>query len=281
MSIVSSFNESDVGPNESALRYDSSLADYARLEQDINRIIGDNLRVRRMAIGLNQTTSAALMDVSLSSYKRMENGEIQPRLYNAVLWSLNTGVPTSWLFHGSGYVLTEEPVLDPCWQPLFSFLSRAKPEALHCLLTLAPHILDRPCPPLEPVNLGELPSLPPFLDYYSYLALQLRRWREASGLSQSQAAELFDVGESSYRRYECPTKSTRINMAMMMRFHKATGVDPLKLSINTVLFDYRQRQRNMLAILAPCLAQFTQADRETLTATIDHLYRHLRCYRDN
>lgn len=251
------------------------------LEQDIAAVIGRNLRLRRRALVLSQAQSARTMRVSPSSYKRMESGHVQPRLYNAVMWSLNTGVPTSWLFHGSGvYALAEEPVVDPRWQPLVSFLSCANQEALHCLQTLAPHILDQLFPPLDPVNLGELPSLPSASAYYSQLMLQLRQWRETSGLSQCEAAARFELGESSYRRYECPNKTTRINLALMMRFHKVTGIDPLELSINTELYPYRQRQRRMLATITPYLTQFTQADQEAIMATIGHLHRHLRCYRD-
>ena len=245
-------------------------------------IVGHNLRIRRLSLGVSQGQSARSMNLSLASYKRLEAGNGQVRLYSAVLWSLRHGVPTSWLLNGTGFALPDEPVMDPAWQPLISFLSLARPEVLQCFVNLLPHILDQAhCPSLKAVNIGDIPSLPSETDYYAQLSNHLRQWRESQRLSQPQAAERLDVSENTYRRYECPNRTNRFNLNLMLRFHKAARIDPLELSVNTKLYDYRKRQRAMLTTVLSCLAGYSNNERDSLLASIQFLTQHLRYFRDN
>lgn len=244
---------------------------FLGLEQGIGQTISANLRRRRSSLGLSQNLTAKLMGISQATYRRFEDGKGQPRLYNAVLWSLNTGIPTSYLFQGSHYFLTEEPILGLEWQPLVSFLSLASEEAVDCFAKLARRLASAEYPVSEPPNSSEIPKLPSVLEYYRHLASHLQQWREGAGLTQYQAAELLEVSETTYRRYESPRQHTSISIVMMMRFHAATGVDPLKLSRNTPLHDYRIRQRSMLNVVATFVKELTPNEKDKLKEAVRYL----------
>lgn len=231
--------------------------DFYGFESGLAATIGTNMRRRRQSLGLSTGQCATLMEVSPSQYQRYETGTHLPRLYNAVLLSLNTGIPISALFHSTRLQTDLEPTLEPSWQPVVSFISLAKADALHCLATVIKALTEARCPRLDPVNLSSQKLMPDSLTYHRKIGQNLRLIRESLSLSQAEAAEYFGVSEGTYRRSECPEKTASLSLAMVMRLYLVTGLDPLIFSISKPLFNYRLRQRHALEELTPSIHSLT------------------------
>lgn len=225
--------------------------DFSEIEYDMADTIGTNMRSYRHALDISSQQCAKLMKVSPSQYQRYEAGINLPRLYSTVAWSLGTGIPILALFRDSQFQSKLEPVLEPTWQPVISFVNLAKIEELYCLAAVIRASSEAKCPQFDAVNAGQLPMMPDCLTYYRKIGQNLKLMRNSMSLSQAEAAEYFGVSETTYRRNGCPEKASSLSLSMMMRFYLITGLDPLVLSVNEPLFAYRLRQRRALEKLTP------------------------------
>ncbi|WP_028670715.1 helix-turn-helix domain-containing protein [Saccharospirillum impatiens] len=210
------------------------------------QVFSENLRSRRSALGLSQSATARCMSLSLTAYRRYETGHSLPKLHTAIRWSLSCGVPTEWLLLNPRHLPKLPPIHGLKWQPLVSYISLANPDQLHCLSTLIQHHhkdYPKKLVAADKHPLGQFPDVP---TYYRLIAENLRPFRLAVGLSQSEAASLIGICEASYRLYESPQHNTAIGLQSMYGMVSALNIDPTTMSVNSRLYDYRCQQRDNL-----------------------------------
>lgn len=214
--------------------------------QQLGRVFSENLRSRRTALGLSQSATARCMSLSLTAFRRYETGHSLPKLHTAIRWSLSCGLPTEWLLLNPRQLSKLPPIHALKWQPLVSYISLADTDQLHSLTTMIRHHHpDFPAklaaPPAQPLTL--FPDAPA---YYRLVAENLKPFRLAVGLSQSEAASLIGISDASYRLYESPQHNTAIGLQSMYGMVSALNIDPTTMSINSRLYDYRCQQRDNL-----------------------------------
>jgi len=238
--------------------------DYNVLEEGLAVQIGQNLRTVRSYLGLGQRGLSERIQVSLSQYRKYEAGQDFPRLHSALLWSLETGIPTHWLFYGTRYQQWLKLPFKPAWIPVLYFVNRAPDWALEALNSVLKGLLrdydtaDNPF-----ASLAELrSSLSHQLlrdPYYRAIAEKLRDFRLARGTSQEEVARLMGVSMAAYRKYETPELCPHYSINLIMRFWMATGTSPLELSTETPVYLYRHIQNSNFAVLLPWLERLDEA----------------------
>lgn len=238
--------------------------DYNVLEDDLAAQIGKNLRTVRSYLGLGQRDLSERIQVSLSQYRKYEAGQDLPRLHSALLWSLETGLPTHWLFYGTRYQQWLKLPFKPSWIPVLYFVNRAPDwalEALHSVLKgllHEHHSTDNPFASLAVLRSSLSHQL--LRDpYYRAIAEKLRDFRLARGTSQEEAARLMGVSMAAYRKYETPELCPHYSINLIMRFWMATGTSPLELSTDTPVYLYRHIQNANFGILLPWLERLDEA----------------------
>lgn len=212
----------------------------------LGQVFSENLRGRRTSLGLSQSATARRMSLSLTAFRRYESGHSLPKLHTAIRWSLSTGVPTEWLLLNPRQLPNLPPIHALKWQPLVSYISLADHDQLHCLTTLIQHRLPDFPSGLTAPDAQPLAVFPEAPAYYRLIAENLKPFRLAVGLSQSEAASLIGISEASYRLYESPQHNTAIGLQSMYGMISALNIDPTTMSINSHLYDYRCQQRDNL-----------------------------------
>lgn len=251
-------------PTEVFLAPQEELPDYAVVEQTLAEQIGQNLRSVRSHLGLGQSRLCDRMQVSLSQYRKYEAGQDLPRLHSALLWSLETGLPTHWLFYGTRYQQWLQLPFKPAWTPVLYFMNRAPDWALEALHSVLRGLLRDYSEDSNPfTSVAELRSaLSAGLlrdPYYRSVSELLRDFRVARGESQEEVARRMGVSLTAYRKYETPELCPHYSVNMIMRFWMATGTSPLSLSKATPVYLYRQAQNANFAVLFPWLERLDDA----------------------
>jgi transcriptional regulator with XRE-family HTH domain len=254
----------------------SALADYDAIEQGVCDQIGANLRAVRQQLKISQSELAALINVSRSQYRRYEEGRDLPRLHTAILWSLETGIPTHWLFTGSGHHNWVDIPWHSAWVRILYFINKAPAYALQALQTTLEGLTDQR-------STGALqPYLNPNLDtcracigdhYYAAISQQLRQFRSEHQLSQETMAQHMGISSAAYKRYEAHGISVQFSMLLIMRFWSASGISPMTLTRDTPVFRYRQLQNDNFAILLPLLQPLSSQQFEHIHALLDTLWQ--------
>lgn len=251
-------------PTEVFRMPDAGPPDYNALENNLATQIGQNLRTVRSSLALTQRGLSERIQVSLSQYRKYEAGQDLPRLHSALLWSLETGLPTHWLFYGTGYQQWLELPFKPAWIPVLYFVNRAPDwalEALHAVLKGLLREYSAPDNPFSSLALlrsslsHQLLSNP----YYQAIAEQLRDFRIAQSISQEEAARLMGVSIAAYRKYETPEVCPHYGVNLIMRFWMAMGTSPLTLTKNTPVYLYRHIQNANFRVLLPWLERLDDA----------------------
>ncbi|WP_158269226.1 helix-turn-helix domain-containing protein [Saccharospirillum sp. MSK14-1] len=238
--------------------------DYTALEDNLSLQIGQNLRMVRTSLGLGQRDLSERIQVSLSQYRKYEAGQDLPRLHSAMLWSLETGLPTHWLFYGTPYQQWLKLPFKPTWIPVLYFTNRAPEWALEALHSVIKGLLreyDSPENPLASLDLLRDSLSHQLLrdPYYRSIAERLREYRSAQGMSRETVAQLMGISTAAYRKYETPELCPQYSVNMIMRFWMAIGRSPLELSIETPIYLYRQIQNANFASLFPWLERLDDA----------------------
>lgn len=251
-------------PTEVFQAHQGEPPDYVTIEATLAEQIGQNLRSVRSHLGLGQRGLSERMQVSLSQYRKYEAGQDLPRLHSALLWSIETGLPTHWLFYGSRYQQWLQLPFRPAWTPVLYFVNRAQPWALEALQSVLKGLLDESDDDAEAlVSVTQLrSSLSGQLlrdPYYRAVSEKLRDFRLQRGLSQEEAARLMGVSQAAYRKYETPELCPHYSVNMIMRFWMATGTSPLALSTETPVYRYRELQNANLKVLLPRLERLDDA----------------------
>ncbi|WP_435106934.1 helix-turn-helix transcriptional regulator [Arhodomonas sp. AD133] len=233
-------------------RDEHSIPDYESIERGLHDRIGANLRLVRSQLGLSQAFLAAMLRVSHSQYRRYEKGHDLPRLHTAILWSVETGIPTHWLFSGTGYHAQVGATLRPAWVPVLHFVNTASPAALRSFQAALEGMVNAsPRPPLATYTSPDLDECRRHIDerYYQVIARQLRKFRREHTISQDTIARRMGISTAAYKRYERPGRHIYFSINLIMRFWAATGVSPLELTRGTVVFRYREQQNRNFDIL--------------------------------
>ncbi len=255
-------------------RSEHSIPDYEGIERGLHDRIGANLRLVRSQLGLSQTCLATILRVSHSQYRRYEKGHDLPRLHTAILWSVETGIPTHWLFSGTGYHARVGTSLRPAWVPILHFVNSASPATLRSFQAALEGMAGvSPGSPLSPHTSPDLDECRGHIDerYYQVIARQLRRFRREHTISQDTIARRMGISTAAYKRYERPGRHIYFSINLIMRFWAATGVSPLELTRGTVIFRYREQQNRNFGILLPMLDQLEQDQLQQLKRLTDVL----------
>lgn len=251
-------------PTEVFLGKEGDPPDYAQIETTLAEDIGTNLRSVRSHLGLGQRDLSERMQVSLSQYRKYEAGRDLPRLHSALLWSIETGLPTHWLFYGSRYQQWLQLPFRPAWTPVLYFANRAPDWALAALHSVLTGLLKVDSPDDNPfISVDQqrraLSAQLVRDPYYRAIAEKLRDFRMQHGLSQDGVARQMGISQAAYRKYETPELCPHYSVNLIMRFWMATGVSPLSLSTETPVYRYREVQNRNFAILLPWLEQLDDA----------------------
>lgn len=253
-----------VPPTEVFQAHQGAPPDYTSIEATLAEQIGQNLRSVRSHLGLGQRVLSERMQVSLSQYRKYEAGQDLPRLHSALLWSIETGLPTHWLFYGSRYQQWLRLPFRPAWIPVLYFVNRAPSWALQALHSVLNGLLGETENEANPlVSIAQMrSSLGGQLlrdPYYRAVSEKLRDFRQQLGMSQEEVARLMGVSQAAYRKYETPELCPRYSVNMIMRFWMATGTSPLALSTETPVYQYREAQNANLKALLPKLERLDDA----------------------
>lgn len=247
--------------------------DFEYLEQGLKEQVAFNLRRVRIQLGVGQTAMAAMVHQSYSQYRRYEAAVDLPKLHTAIRWSLETGIPTQCLFLGSRY----QPYLDfhvqHEWGLLLYFLNRAPDCSLKAFQVLLEGLNGHP---LKGTFCTHTSSLNDCLDqigegYYRVIAERLRAFRHQHNLTQEQVASSIGLSVLTYRGYESPDKQVQFSANMIMRFWVATGVNPLMLTQDSAIHQYRQTQKHNLELLLPELQALPDCTIRRLIEVSKHL----------
>lgn len=252
--------------------------DFKSIEHCIHEKIGQNLRIVRNQLGKTQADAARLAGVSLSQYRRYEEYRDLPTLSSALNWSIETGMPTHWLFTGTGYDAFVDVDIKPAWIPIMHFINRAPSAALASFQSAVEGLTGKemraplksytdPCLHECRRNIHE--------DYFPAMSERLRAFRQSTALSQDAIAAALGVSTAAYKRYEVPGRINRFGINLIMRFWVATKISPLELTSHSRVYAYRQRQNANFAALLPLLRslqphQIEQA--KALAATLGGMF---------
>lgn len=262
-------------PTEVFSSHHGSPPDFNSIEAGLSEQVGQNMRVVRSHLGQSQQHLAQRIGVSLSQYRKYEGGKDLPRLHSALLWSIETGVPTHWLFHDTGYQRWLNVPFNQHWVPIFHFINRASPWALQAFQSVLTGMLGCYGETHQLISLQKArQALSGDLirdHYYHAVSEKLRQYRQNIGLSQDAAAQIMDISTEAYRRYETPNRCTHFSINLVMRFWVATGTNPVELSSETLVFQYREKQRDNFRIILPLLEQLDSAQLNQLSSLMEVL----------
>lgn len=259
-------------PTEVFSSQEETTPDFNAIEQGLAEQVGQNLRVVRSRLGQSQQSLADRIGVSLSQYRKYESGKDLPRLHSALLWSIETGIPTHWLFSGTGYQRWLNVPFRPAWIPILSFANEAPDWALQSVQAALTGMLE--CyEETEPLHslIDDRANISRKIfqeDYYHAVSEKLRLFRVRVGMSQDDAARVMGISTEAYRRYETPNRCTHFSINMIMRFWVATETNPIELSSDTPVFKYRLKQRRNFGILLPLLEQLSREQLDQLNTLL-------------
>lgn len=260
-------------PTEVFSSQEDTTPDFNAIEAGLGEQVGQNLRVVRSQLGLSQQLLAERIGVSLSQYRKYEAGKDLPRLHSALLWSIETGIPTHWLFSATGYQRWLNVPFKPAWIPILSFANDAPDWALHSVHAALTGMLGcfDDAEPLQSLQWDRQQISRHIFqeDYYRAVSEKLRKFRVRLGMSQDDAARVMGISTEAYRKYETPTKCTHFSINLIMRFWVATGTNPIELSSETPVFKYRLKQRRNFGVLLPLLEQMNKEQLNQLNTLLE------------
>lgn len=228
--------------------------DFGHYEHDIGQHIGHNLQSVRRLLKLSQADIATLLGVSLSQYKKYEQGKDHLKIHLAARWSVLTGSNLYCLLLGSDYQqLLPQLSGYAALKPLNLLLSRLdKPSFASFLQLITPASLTVPFwhDPDEPEGF-QWPRLMQQLEshYYVQIARNLRCWRQSKPLTQEEVAEQLGITPATYACYEREHDINRFSLLMAPRFSLAFGCNTWFLGQGTDYAWYRVRQEARLKVL--------------------------------
>lgn len=232
--------------------------EFDKLEVDLKHRMGKNFRSVRTRLGMSQQGMASLLDLSLSQYRRYENGDDLPKLNNSMRWSLETGIPTQWLFYQTCYSDLFDIEIRNEWIPLLFFINNAEPYTLKAFQTVLYNLSSEKVPhALIPYDRDKLMNCRQLIgeEYVKIISERLKAFRKKMKMTQEDLAEKVNISILTYRGYETPEKAVQFSINMAMRFWRVTNVNPIEMTKGSWVYLYRKQQRHNLEILVPIFRQ--------------------------
>ena len=230
--------------------------DFCQYEHNIGQLIGQNLRTSRLILEKTQKDMAALLSLSVSHYKNYEAGRHILRLHTAAQWASITGCPPFGLFLGTGYSRYNPGNLsiDDVFKFLFTITHLSDPEFyafidLCCAATQQMTLQNS----YERTAFKQPPMLLMLQDlensYYNTIADNIRRFRDAAELSQTNMAHYLGISQPMYQMFESKKKNNAWLVYFVPRFQLAFNVDPLVLLYGSKYYDIRLMQNYRLSLI--------------------------------
>ena len=220
----------------------------SEFDEEVKNAIALNLLRFRRHLNLSQAKTADLLQVSLSQYKKYENGTEMLRYDVSMRLSLKFGIPIFCLFRGSRYenyisLPDEYPGFDRIW----FYANSLTDEYFSRLCRILSCFSKKPV-----ISLPRYPhvTLKDFSDallesediIYFAIAQGIRALREHLGLSQELIADYIDVSLSRYQEYEHETNRPRFNLLVAARYCIAMGINPFHVLVGTKFAKIRTMQ---------------------------------------
>lgn len=252
----------------------NNIIDFEKLEVGIGDQIGHNLYCVRTRQGIPQKKAANNLGISLSQWKKFEQGKEIMRLDTAVRWCTESGVPLSRLFSGTVYAenriaATKEAALD-----------RLSATISHLDNTLYLYVVNTLCTVFciatKPItHTRAFPCHFSFDkkllidEYFSHISVGVREYRDKHKLSQSDVAEGVNISVSAYQNYECKSKFTRFSTILAARYAVYTKQNPLALVSQTRIGNVRKHHDERLRHFTSIVEEIDEVDYEF----IEHLMK--------
>lgn len=232
--------------------------DFVSTEQGLDALYAANLRQCRLAMDVGQGQLAHDLGISLSQYRRYENGRDYMRMGTTARYMVHTGIPFQYFFLGGPYdYLFSSLTIRLDLLRVQMFVGQHNDHVFKALVTLLSELLDTELPPLvgedglywpTPEEVAaELPG------YYVMVSNGLRHFREVLSLSQEDLADLLRVAPSTLGSYEKATNEPHFNVIMALRLWAATGVNPIWLTYGSHFFNMRRLQHRRMEHLCQFL----------------------------
>ena len=220
------------------------------MEVNVADIVAENLHSSRKAAEVSQSNLAKVFGVSLSQYKKYEQGLEVLKIDHAQKWSLRFGAPFFQLLKHSGYQLPFnefEDTLNFKWFRANSLTHEYFLKLIDIVHLFAGEQLTPSDLEVVRIEKEEMDAAMDELDNKIYISIAkgLKCFRQRFDISQDRMACLLGISKSTYQQYEKETMKPRFSMTMASRFYLATNVSPLALLKGTTYsrIRYMQEQR--------------------------------------
>lgn len=242
--------------------------DFSSLEADVHQAVSNNFVAVRKQHARSQRRMADLLDLSLSQYKKFENGTEIPRLHTTAKWSLLTGNNIYVLLLNTPYAKLV-PNIDPVYalRPFAFVIGHLNPSMFTAWLNVIAASAELSChyeevPSYEVIDLAKV--FDNFeLKYYQNIAQNLRAFRAKHGFSQHYVAERMGMSAQAYAAYESIESPSRIPLTSALRFAATFNVNTASLSAGTFYGAYRARQDRRLAAVYDLVSQMPEGKRRS------------------
>lgn len=244
------------------------MLDFSNLENCVHQAVSTNFSAVRKQHSRSQRRMADLLGLSLSQYKKFENGTEIPRLHTTAKWSLLTGNNIYVLLLNTPYaklVPHVEPV--KCLRPFAFVIGHLNPAMFTAWLKVIAASAELSCnyeesPSYEVIDLEQV--FDNFeMKYYQNIASNLRAFRSQYGYSQHFVAENLGMSAQAYAAYESIEAPSRIPLTSALRFAATFSINTASLSAGTFYGDYRARQDQRLAAVSDLVKQMSPGKRRS------------------
>lgn len=253
-------------------QFSPRAVNFADLEVGLDHIYGSNLKRCRLALSWSQERLATEIGISLSQYRKYENGRDYARMGTTARYMMRTGVPFQYFFLGGGYdYLFSSLTIRADLLHLQIFVGQSSDVEFNHFVNLLSEMLEVPLPPpltTDGLRWPDKNEVAAEIDgYYAMVADGLRSFRDVVQIPQDVVADLLGIATSTMGNYERASNEPHFNVIMALRLWAATGVNPLWLTYGSHFFNMRMLQHKRMEYLCqmlhdlpvPALPHMTQA----------------------
>ena len=189
------------------------------------------------------------------------------RLQTAMRFSLNYGVPFTWLFSGGIYSeFCPKPHRFEYWIPLQAFVGCCNDSEFDSFVKIISQsiVLNVQSSFSSSTNWPPKNAISFELDnYYSVVGQGLQKFRKQHGHSRALFAELLGIDVRTLASYE-HSGNHDFSVVMAMRFWYETGINPLSLLKGTAMYQLRVLQGERMEWLLSNFEQASDSDLKML-----------------
>lgn len=221
--------------------YKPRIIDYPLIEKGQISIFGNNMRQCRLLLGLNREQMAYKLGVSSSQYRKYEEGKSWMQMHTIMYFALRVGMPFTYLFSSSIYYklcsLTDAPKQ---LMPIQAYVNRCSDRQFEIFRMLLDELFGEDGQHTQYCIKKSLPQNKDIYNeldnYYNIIAKGLVKFRNSTRLSCQDLADLLGIDRRTLSSYEKIDGNKRISVLMAMRFWASTGVNPLWLLRDTLIY---------------------------------------------